>query len=310
MEVSSHGLDQGRVNGTAFAAALFTNLSRDHLDYHGSMEKYGAAKAKLFHWLGLRHAVINLDDGFGARLADSLDRSQVDVLGYGIGKGEISGHRLDLSKRGLSLEIETPWGPALLRSQLLGAFNATNLLGVLGMLLAAGVKLEDAIHALEQVEPVAGRLQMLRQPGKPLVVVDYAHTPDALEKVLETLRGVLAGGGRLICVFGCGGERDAGKRPLMGAAATRLADRVIVTSDNPRGENPRAIIDQIVAGAHANYHVEPDRAAAIFLAIREAQPEDVVLIAGKGHEDYQEIAGRRLPFSDVDIAASLLEGRN
>ena len=309
MEVSSHGLDQGRVNGTAFAAALFTNLSRDHLDYHGSMEEYGAAKAKLFHWPGLQHAVINLDDGFGVRLADSLDRSQVDVLGYGIGKGEISGHRLDLSKRGLSLEIETPWGPALLRSQLLGAFNAANLLGVLGMLLAAGVELEDAIHALEQVEPVAGRLQMVRQSGKPLVVVDYAHTPDALEKVLETLRGVLAGGGRLICVFGCGGERDAGKRPLMGAAATRLADRVIVTSDNPRGEDPRAIIDQIIAGAHANYHVEPDRATAIFIAIREARPEDVVLIAGKGHEDYQEIAGRRLPFSDADIAAGLLEGR-
>ena len=156
MEVSSHGLDQGRVNGVAFAAALFTNLSRDHLDYHGTMEHYGRAKARLFHWPGLRHAVINLDDDFGARLAASLDRSQVNVLGYGLGKGEISGHRLDLSKRGLTLEIETPWGAGLIRSQLLGGFNAANLLGVLGMLLAAGVRLDDATRALEQVEPVAG----------------------------------------------------------------------------------------------------------------------------------------------------------
>jgi UDP-N-acetylmuramoyl-L-alanyl-D-glutamate--2,6-diaminopimelate ligase len=307
MEVSSHGLDQGRVNGVAFAAALFTNLSRDHLDYHGSMERYGAAKARLFHWPGLQHAVINLDDGFGSQLAASLDRSRVNVLGYGLGRGEISGHGLDLSKRGLTLEIETPWGPAVIRSQLLGGFNAANLLGVLGMLLAAGVGLDDAAKTLEQVEPVPGRLQMVRRPGKPLVVVDYAHTPDALEKVLETLRGVLAGEGRLLCVFGCGGERDAGKRPLMGEIATRLADRAIVTSDNPRGEDPRAIVDQIVAGAHSNYHAEIDRAAAIHLAIRDARPDDVVLIAGKGHETYQEIAGRRLPFSDAAVAAAILE---
>ena len=309
MEVSSHGLEQGRVNGVAFAAALFTNLSRDHLDYHGTMESYGAAKARLFHWDGLQHAVINLDDGFGLELAASLDRSRVDVLGYGLGKGEISGHKLDLSKRGLTLEIETPWGAAVMRSQLLGGFNAANLLGVLGMLLAAGVKLDDAVRTLEQVEPVPGRLQMVRHPNKPLVVVDYAHTPDALEKVLETLRSVLAGAGRLICVFGCGGERDPGKRPLMGEVATRLADITVITSDNPRGEEPRAIVDQIVAGAHSNYHVEIDRAAAIYLALREARPDDVVLIAGKGHEAYQEVAGRRLPFSDVDVASSVLGER-
>jgi UDP-N-acetylmuramoyl-L-alanyl-D-glutamate--2,6-diaminopimelate ligase len=309
MEVSSHGLDQGRVNGVAFAAALFTNLSRDHLDYHGSMERYGAAKARLFHWPGLQHAVINLDDGFGAHLAASLDRSRVNVLGYGLGRGEISGHRLDLSKRGLTLDIKTPWGAAVIRSQLLGGYNAANLLGVLGMLLAGGVNLDEATSTLEQVEPVPGRLQMVRRPGKPLVVVDYAHTPDALEQVLETLRGVLTSAGRLICVFGCGGERDPGKRPLMGEAATRLADSVVVTSDNPRGENPRAIVDQIIAGAHPNYHVEIDRAAAIYLAIREARPDDVVLIAGKGHETYQEIAGRRLPFSDAEVAASMLEER-
>jgi UDP-N-acetylmuramoyl-L-alanyl-D-glutamate--2,6-diaminopimelate ligase len=307
MEVSSHGLEQGRVNGVAFAATLFTNLSRDHLDYHGSMEQYGASKARLFHWAGLQYAVINLDDRFGAQLASSLDRSRINVLGYGLGKGEISGLKLDLSKRGLTLQIETPWGAGSIRSQLLGRFNASNLLGVLGMLLAAGAKLEDATRALERVEPVPGRLQMLRRPGQPLVVVDYAHTPDALEQVLETLRGVLSGQGRLICVFGCGGERDAGKRPLMGEAATRLADCVFVTSDNPRGEDPHAIVEQIIARAHPNYRVEIDRAAAIYLALHEARAEDVVLIAGKGHEAYQEIAGARLPFSDAEVATSVLE---
>jgi len=309
MEVSSHGLEQGRVNGVAFAAALFTNLSRDHLDYHGSMEEYGAAKARLFHWAGLRHAVINVDDRFGARLANSLDRSRINVLGYGLGKGEIAGRKLDLSKRGLTLEIETPWGASSISSPLLGHFNASNLLGVLGMLMTAGVKLEDATSALEQVEPVPGRLQMLRRPGQPLVVVDYAHTPDALEQVLGTLRSVLDGDGRLICVFGCGGERDAGKRSLMGEVATRLADCVFVTSDNPRGEDPRAIIEQVIARAHPNYRVEVDRAAAIYLALREARTEDVVLLAGKGHEAYQEIAGARVPFSDAEVAASVLEQR-
>ncbi len=307
MEVSSHGLQQGRVNGVAFAAALFTNLSRDHLDYHGSMEEYGAVKARLFHWDDLQHAVINLDDEFGVQLTRSLDRARVNVLGYGMGKGEISGHRLDLSKRGLKLEIETPWGAGVIRSRLLGDFNATNLLGVLGVLLAAGVKLDEATGVLEKIEPVVGRLQMVRRPGRPLVVVDYAHTPDALEKVLRTLRAVGGSEGRLICVFGCGGERDAGKRPLMGEIATRLADSVFVTSDNPRGEDPRAIIDQIIAHAHPNYRVEIDRATAIYLALREARSQDLVLIAGKGHETYQEIAGRRVPFSDTEVAADVLE---
>jgi UDP-N-acetylmuramoyl-L-alanyl-D-glutamate--2,6-diaminopimelate ligase len=307
MEVSSHGLDLGRVNGAVFAAALFTNLSRDHLDHHGSMEQYGAAKARLFRWPGLRHAIVNLDDAFGAALAASLDRTRMQVLGYGFGKGEIAGHRLDLSRRGLRLEIATPWGAGLIESQLLGAYNASNLLGVLGVLLAAGVKLEEACDALAQVEPPAGRLQMIRLPGRPLVVVDYAHTPDALEKVLETLRAILPAGARLWCVFGCGGNRDPGKRPLMGEVATRLADRALVTSDNPRSENPRAVIDAVIAGAHPNYHVEEDRAAAIHRAVREAGREDVVLIAGKGHETYQEIAGERLPFNDLQVARAALQ---
>ncbi len=306
MEVSSHGLDQGRVNGVAFAAALFTNLSRDHLDYHETMERYGAAKARLFRWPGLQHAIVNLDDRFGAELAASLDRTRMQVLGYGLGKGEIAGHRLELSRRGLRLEIVTPWGTGRIESQLLGAYNASNLLGVLGVLLAAGAKLDEACEALAHVEPPAGRLQMIRAPGRPLVVVDYAHTPDALDRVLETLRAALPAGARLWCVFGCGGDRDPGKRPLMGEVATRLADQAIVTSDNPRSEHPRAIVEAVIAGAHPNYHVEVDRAAAIHRAVRAAGPEDIVLIAGKGHETYQEIAGERLPFSDAQVARAAL----
>ena len=308
MEVSSHGLDQGRVSATRFDTALFTNLTRDHLDYHGDMESYGAAKAKLFRWPGLANAVINLDDSFGRELALGLRGASTRVLGYGIGQGEIAGHRIDLSTRGLRLEIRTPWGETELASPLIGGFNVSNLLGTLGVLLTADLKLEDAVAALAQVEPVAGRLEMIRAAGCPLVVVDYAHTPDALEKVLETLREIVGhdGGARLTCVFGCGGDRDPGKRPLMGEVATRLADLAIVTSDNPRSEDPRSIVDQVVAGAHANHEIEVDRGAAIARAIASAREGDVVLIAGKGHETYQEIAGVRLPFSDAEVARAVL----
>jgi UDP-N-acetylmuramoyl-L-alanyl-D-glutamate--2,6-diaminopimelate ligase len=309
MEVSSHGLDQGRVEGVEFDVALFTNLSRDHLDYHGSMEEYGAAKARLFHWPGLRHAVVNVDDPFGRTLAQSIDRSKVNVLGYGLGRGEIAGHKLDLSTRGLKLEISTPWGAARLRSRLIGEFNATNLLGVLGVLMTTEMPLQDAVEAIAQVEPVPGRLQMIRLPGAPLVVVDYAHTPDALEKVLQTLRQLLSPDAKLICVFGCGGDRDAGKRPVMGEVATRLAHRVVITSDNPRSEDPRSIVEAIAAGSHANFEIEIDRSTAIFKALQSASTDDVVLIAGKGHETYQEIGGQRLPFDDTLVAREGLRRR-
>ncbi|MEO8164904.1 MAG: UDP-N-acetylmuramoyl-L-alanyl-D-glutamate--2,6-diaminopimelate ligase [Betaproteobacteria bacterium] len=302
MEVSSHGIDQGRINGTKFDVALFTNLTRDHLDYHKTMEDYGAAKARLFHWPHLKHAIINIDDQFGRELVNTIDRSRVNVLGYGLGKGEIAGHRLDLSSRGLKLEITTPWGAAQLTSKLLGDFNAANLLGVLGVLMVAEVSLEDAVAALAQVEPVSGRMQTVRAPSAPLVVVDYAHTPDALEKALLTLRNLLPAGAKLHCVFGCGGERDPGKRPLMGEVATRLADRSLITSDNPRSEDPQTIIDDIVAGARGNYATDVDRSSAIFKVLQSAAPDDVVLIAGKGHETYQEIGARRLPFDDVEVA--------
>ena len=302
IEVSSHGIDQGRVNGTEFDVALFTNLSRDHLDYHKTMQDYGAAKARLFHWPHLRHAVVNIDDHFGHELAESIDKSRVSLLRYGFGKGEIAGHHLDLSTRGLKLEITTPWGSAHLSSQLIGGFNAANLLGVLGVLMASEVSLRDAVESLAHVEPVPGRLQMVRMPNAPLVVVDYAHTPDALEKVLRTLQNLLPPGAKLHCVFGCGGDRDPGKRPLMGEVATRLSNRVIVTSDNPRSEDPLAIIEDIIAGAHPNYAIETDRSTAIFKALESAAPDDAVLIAGKGHETYQEVGTRRLPFDDVQVA--------
>ena len=306
MEVSSHGIDQGRINGLEFDVALFTNLSRDHLDYHKTMEDYGATKARLFRWPQLKHAVVNVDDRFGLELAASIDKSRINVLGYGLGKGEIAGHHLDLSTRGLKLEITTPWGAARLTSQLVGGFNAANLLGALGVLMTAEVPLQDAVDALGQVEPVPGRLQMVRLPNAPLVVVDYAHTPDALEKALQTLRDLLIPDAKLHCVFGCGGDRDPGKRPLMGEVATRLSDQVIITSDNPRSENPRSIVKDIAAGAHPNFEIELDRSDAIFKALLSAAPDDVVLIAGKGHETYQEVGSQRLPFDDVQVTREIL----
>ena len=305
MEVSSHGLSQSRVSGARFDVALFTNLTRDHLDYHGTMENYGEAKARLFDWPGLKSAVINVDDGFGRRLVSRLSGSPVRVFTYGIASGAISGHRLDLHRFGLDLEIKTPWGGGLVRSPLMGAYNAANLLGVLGVLLASDVPLDQALTVLSRLQAVSGRMQTLGGGTRPLVVVDYAHTPDALEQVLNALRAHLAQG-RLICVFGCGGDRDAGKRPLMGEVASRCADQLFITSDNPRSEDPLAIIRAIADGARPPYLLEPDRARAIELAISAARPGDVVLVAGKGHETYQEVGGVRHPFSDIDAADACL----
>ena len=314
MEVSSHGLAQGRVNGVAFDVALLTNLSRDHLDYHGDMQTYARTKAGLFAWRGLKHAVLNLDDEFGADLAQAIDRGRTNVVGYGQLHGEVHGRDLELTGAGLEMLVHTPWGDGRMRSGLLGAFNASNLLGVLATLLVSDVKLDDALRQLSAVTAPPGRMQRLGGDGAPLVVVDYAHTPDALEKVLRTLREIMAlpkpdAAARhpvLACVFGCGGERDKGKRPLMGEVAARMADSVIVTSDNPRGEDARAIIADIIAGLGANHHIIEDRASAIYHAVTQAQPGDIVLIAGKGHEQYQEMHGEKLPFSDLDVAQRAL----
>ncbi|MBZ0094961.1 MAG: UDP-N-acetylmuramoyl-L-alanyl-D-glutamate--2,6-diaminopimelate ligase [Sulfuricella sp.] len=312
MEVSSHGLAQGRVNGVHFDIAVLTNLSRDHLDYHGDMASYAAAKAGLFAWPELQYAVLNMDDPFGVELAGKLGCSGVQTVGYSLeGRHEgcrfaVLAQNLATDEQGIRFKAVTPWGTAQLSSKMLGRFNASNLLAALAVLLVSGIALEDAVRELGKVESVAGRMQCLGGEGKPLVVVDYAHTPDALEKVLGTLRETMGDKSRLICVFGCGGERDRGKRPLMGAAASRLADSVIVTSDNPRGEDAHAIIAEIIAGMGANYHVIDDRAAAIDAAVRGAQPDDVVLIAGKGHEDYQEIKGVKWPFADAAVAQRIL----
>jgi UDP-N-acetylmuramoyl-L-alanyl-D-glutamate--2,6-diaminopimelate ligase len=310
MEVSSHGIDQGRVNGVEFDIALFTNLSRDHLDYHQTMAAYGAAKARLLSWPGLRVGVINADDGFGQSLIDAARAKGRKVLTYGFGAADVGGSRLVATAAGLAFTVDTPWGRAELQTRVIGAFNASNLLGVLGVLLLSGVELGTAVELLGKVDPPPGRMQRLGGVGAPLVVVDYAHTPDAIEKVLTALRPSVAIGGDLVCVFGCGGERDRGKRPEMGRVAARLADRVMVTSDNPRTERPETIASEIVHGiretGNRRYGVELDRAAAITIAISEAGPGDVVVLAGKGHETYQELDGARQAFLDADHAARAL----
>jgi len=290
MEASSHGLAQGRLNGVAFDCALFTNLSHDHLDYHGSMQAYGDAKAKLFESEGLETAVLNLDDPLGIRLAKSVKARGVRVIGYGFAdRAEIAVDEYLLA--GLLASEHT---------RQVGRFNALNALGVLGCLLAFGLGSKQAMTLIADLPPVPGRME--RVGDAPLVVVDYAHTPDALEKVLTALRPVAQErGGRLAAVFGAGGDRDPSKRPLMGAVAKRLADRVLVTSDNPRGEDPLHIIRQIGLAES-----EVDRARAIERVILESSPQDVVLIAGKGHESSQEIAGQRLPFSDSAAARAAL----
>ena len=312
MEVSSHGIDQGRVNGVAFDVALFTNLSRDHLDYHATMSAYGAAKARLFTWPGLRAGVINADDAFGQSLLDSARRDGRKILSYGFGAADIVGTGLtSLPAGGLSFTVETPWGKGRITTPLVGSFNAANLLGVLGVLLVSGVAFDSALAILDAVEAPPGRMQRLGGGDRPLAVIDYAHTPDALDKVLTALRPAVGEGSELICLFGCGGERDRGKRPEMGRLAGRLADRVLVTSDNPRGEDPAAIASEIVHGlrdtGNRRYSVELDRAIAIASAIAEARRGDVVLLAGKGHETYQECNGARQPFSDAEHAARALE---
>ncbi len=321
MEVSSIGLDQDRVSGVDFDVALFTNLSRDHLEYHRTMRRYREAKAKLLAWDSLQHAVVNLDDEFGSALAGRIRRPGLKVIGYGFGGGRatgairITGSEVRSDVSGISFRVKTPWGSTRVVSPALGRFNASNLLGTLAVLLASGVGLRRAVAALARLKPLPGRMQRVGGGAKPLVVVDYAHTPDALEKVLQALRELQGGSRRghhesqLICVFGCGGDRDRGKRPQMGRIAARLADSVVVTSDNPRTEDPQAIIVDILAGAprrKGGFVVNADRRDAIRAAIGGARRGDIVLIAGKGHEDYQEIEGVKLPFSDVAVAREVL----
>jgi UDP-N-acetylmuramoyl-L-alanyl-D-glutamate--2,6-diaminopimelate ligase len=303
MEVSSHALDQARVAGVAFDIAVFTNLTRDHLDYHGDMDAYAAAKARLFDFPHLEAAVINADDRFGRELIER-SRPRLRVVGFGLEQGEVRARRVQPSTDGLTIAVTTPFGDTELKSPLLGRFNAANLLAVLAVLLVAGLPLAEAARVVAQARPVAGRMERFGGDDRPLVVVDYAHTPDALDKVLAALREHTRG--KLVCVFGCGGDRDRGKRPLMGAIAERLADVVILTNDNPRHEDPQAILVGIAGGMQSTPTVVPDRGQAIRAALREARAGDIVLVAGKGHEDYQQIGDRRLPYSDRETVRELL----
>ena len=314
MEVSSHALDQHRVDGVRLDTAIFTNLTRDHLDYHGTFEAYGAAKAQLFAWPGLKHAVINADDAFGQRLLAGPIAAET-VVSY----GRASASRADVRRlfarditaggNGLEIELDGSWGAATLHSRFVGDFNVENLLAVLATLLGWNISLQYAVDALEQCTAPPGRMETLTALEKPLAIIDYAHTPDALEKALQAVRKHCTG--KLTCIFGCGGERDPGKRPLMGAIAERLADQLIITDDNPRGENGDAIVADIVKGLRwpERVEIERDRAAAIARGIRGASAGDAVLIAGKGHEDYQIVGGERRQFSDRKVALAALGGR-
>ena len=322
MEVSSHGLEQGRLAGVEFDVAMFTNLTRDHLDYHGTMANYRRAKAKLFEWETLKWSVFNLDDKFGVALANKRRANSACVLGYGFNPQRatqnvqrVQGRNLRLSLDGIRFEAATPWGAVRVQSAALGRFNASNLLGTLAVLLVSGVSVRDAERVLAALTPVPGRAQFLGGGSRPLVVVDYAHTPDALEKMLLTLREIGGGAQRtkrakLTCVFGCGGDRDRGKRAMMGRIASRIADEIVVTSDNPRSEDPQLIIADILKGVTRKHAVIESRARAVQETIAAARRGDIVLIAGKGHEPYQEIKGVRHRYSDVATAAAALEKLN
>ncbi|MEZ0317260.1 MAG: UDP-N-acetylmuramoyl-L-alanyl-D-glutamate--2,6-diaminopimelate ligase, partial [Methylophilaceae bacterium] len=305
MEVSSHGLYQGRVNGVHFDVAVLTNLTRDHLDYHGDMAGYAAAKRKLFDWDSLGCAVLNVDDEFGHQVSQELTVRGKRVLSYGLRAGDVRGSELKFNDKGFTMQVSTPFGSDTLRVPLLGRFNAYNALAVLATLLVSKVPLDDAVNVMAQLEPVAGRMQRYGGGHQPIVVIDYAHTPDALENVLSTLREQVKG--ELVCVFGCGGDRDAGKRPLMGKVASKLADKVILTSDNPRSEKPLDIIDAISTGIEGEYSINADRTSAIMEAVTSAEAGDIVLVAGKGHENYQEIAGVKHPYSDMQAVQKALE---
>lgn len=305
LEASSHALDQERIREVPFRTAVFSNLSRDHLDYHQSLEAYGAAKARLFHWPGLELAVLNVDDDFGRELAGSL-AAGVERITYGR-DGDVRWSDLELSDAGAAGLWHTPWGQARFTLPVQAEFSVANVAAALAVLCHHGAGLDDVVQAAVELAPVPGRMERFTAPGRPVVVVDFAHTPDALEKVLMALRPATPG--RLICVFGCGGDRDAGKRPLMAAAAERQADELWLTSDNPRSEDPERILADMLTGlsGQAPAHACADRRQAICRAVSSAAAGDTVLVAGKGHEDYQEIRGQRRPFSDRALAAQLVE---
>ncbi|MGA7540986.1 MAG: UDP-N-acetylmuramoyl-L-alanyl-D-glutamate--2,6-diaminopimelate ligase [Steroidobacteraceae bacterium] len=315
MEVSSHALDQQRVGGVRFHTAAFTNLTRDHLDYHGTMASYAEAKARLFAWPGLALRVINVDDELGARLAGQLSAARLVITTRAGATREstpdarlVRAVHVEAAASGLTLDVQSSWGAVKLDVPLIGDFNADNTLTVLAVLLAWDIPLAEAGRALRSCRAAPGRMEAFGGRGAaPLAIVDYAHTPDALAKALRAARRHCRG--RLRIVFGCGGDRDPGKRPIMGAIAAELADESVVTDDNPRSEPPGRIVQQILTGipAEAAVRIEHDRARAIRDTLAHSGPEDVVLIAGKGHEAYQIYGSERRPFSDQSVAREALE---
>lgn len=314
IEASSIGLAEHRLDGTRIRVAVFTNFTQDHLDYHGSMAAYWAAKEALFGWPGLQHAVIHVDDPQGARLAERLQARGMDVWSCSRrGAARLQARQID-SAEGIAFQVFEGERVASLHTGLMGDYNIDNLLGVIGSLRALGVSLEDAVQSCTHLTAVPGRMQRVGglKADAPMVVVDYAHTPDAIEKALAALRSLATQrGGRLWCLLGCGGDRDPGKRPLMAAAAETHADAVVLTSDNPRTESPQAILADMVKGLQqaAQVTIESDRAVAIQTLVDRADAKDVVLVAGKGHETYQEIQGVRHAFSDVEQVQTALQRR-
>lgn len=310
MEVSSHALEQGRVNGMSFQTAIFTNLTQDHLDYHKTMENYYLAKRHLFYWNGLKNAVINVDDKYGKALFDDLRSNNTDVtlFSYGIEDGDLRASDIKLDLSGMSFRLDYNNLSRKINVPILGKFNVYNLLAVFATLLANGVSWDILTDLASNLKPVIGRMDAEIVSGKPLVVVDYSHTPDSLEKALQTLSEIPHN--KLICVFGCGGNRDKLKRPQMGEVAVKYADSVIITTDNPRHENPEDIINDILSSQNVkkstNYNVIVDRMEAIVKAINQASSNDIVLVAGKGHESYQEIAGVKYHFSDLEVVRKIL----
>ncbi|MGM0675919.1 UDP-N-acetylmuramoyl-L-alanyl-D-glutamate--2,6-diaminopimelate ligase [Ectothiorhodospira marina] len=312
MEVSSHALAQHRVAGVDFDLAILTNLGHDHLDYHVTAAAYGEAKARLFEWPGLKTAVLNLDDPFGQMLVGRIE-GHVPILGYGLrpdpaGRDHLQASDLHLGPEGVRCRVHTPWGDGELETRLLGRFNVLNLLAALGALLTLDVTLSDALERLSRSPVIPGRMECFRGSHGPTLVVDYAHTPEALTQALQAARDHCSG--HLWCVFGCGGNRDRGKRPLMARAAERYADHVILTSDNPRWEDPLTIIEEVSRGfARPDaVHIEVERDAAIRHAFMQAGSRDMVLVAGKGHETGQVVGSEVRPYSDRDLALALTGG--
>lgn len=311
MEVSSHGLQQQRLNAVDIDIAVLTNLTRDHLDYHGSMQAYAQAKAQLFAWPSLGTRVLNLDDAFGVQLAQQYAKQGIKTYSVERTDADVHCSSVNFNEQGIEAYVDTPQGELLLRSSLIGRFNLSNLLAVVATLSSMGYAMGDILSVMPKLQAPVGRMQTIAYENQPLIVVDYAHTPDALQHVLQAIAPHVASGARLWVVFGCGGDRDKGKRPIMGQVAQAEADVLVITDDNPRTENAADIRQEILAGLSSDAAVTEvaDRGQAIEHAISEAKAGDVVLIAGKGHEDYQEVDGLRTHFSDLEQALHSLQSK-